>query len=213
MTMGEKILTMRRSRGWSQEELADRVGVTRQAVSRWESGSAKPDSDKIITICTLFGVSADYLLGLTAEKTKSEAPREPAPEPKIIYVPQQVSGPAIGAKTAGWLLIGVSSLLIVAYFVFRDVTRDRMDWLFWVGVGGVFAGVCLAPGAKFCAKKTYRKRLGWAMLGLSVLPVLVFVGYFGLLHGDWEMEIVYPSVTVFLPGLILLRDWKSDGFW
>ena len=62
MTMGEKILNMRKARGWSQEELADRVGVTRQAVSRWESGSAKPDADKIVAICDLFGVSTDYLL-------------------------------------------------------------------------------------------------------------------------------------------------------
>lgn len=62
MTMGEKILNMRRARGWNQEELAERIGVTRQAVSRWEAGSAKPDADKIITICDLFGVSADYLL-------------------------------------------------------------------------------------------------------------------------------------------------------
>lgn len=62
MTMGEKILNMRKARGWNQEELAERIGVTRQAVSRWESDSAKPDADKIIAICDLFGVSADYLL-------------------------------------------------------------------------------------------------------------------------------------------------------
>lgn len=62
MTMGEKILNMRKARGWSQEELAERIGVTRQAVSRWESNSAKPDADKIIAVCDLFGVSADYLL-------------------------------------------------------------------------------------------------------------------------------------------------------
>ena len=62
MTMGEKILNMRKARGWNQEELAERIGVTRQAVSRWESDSAKPDADKIVAICDLFGVSADYLL-------------------------------------------------------------------------------------------------------------------------------------------------------
>lgn len=62
MTMGEKILRMRKARGWSQEELAERMSVSRQAVSRWESGSAKPDADKIIALCDLFGVSADYLL-------------------------------------------------------------------------------------------------------------------------------------------------------
>lgn len=62
MTIGEKILNLRKARGWSQEELAERVGVTRQAVSRWESDSAKPDADKIIAVCDLFGVSTDYLL-------------------------------------------------------------------------------------------------------------------------------------------------------
>ena len=62
MTMGEKILALRKARGWSQEELADQIGVTRQAVGRWESDSAKPDVDRIIDLCDLFGVSADYLL-------------------------------------------------------------------------------------------------------------------------------------------------------
>ena len=62
MTMGEKILKLRKARNWNQEELADQIGVTRQAVSRWESDSAKPDADKIIAICDLFGISADYLL-------------------------------------------------------------------------------------------------------------------------------------------------------
>lgn len=62
MTIGEKIQNMRKARGWSQEDLAEQVGVSRQAVPRWESNSAKPDADKIIAICDLFGVSADYLL-------------------------------------------------------------------------------------------------------------------------------------------------------
>lgn len=62
MTIGEKILNMRKVRGWSQEDLAEQVGVSRQAVSRWEAGSAKPDADKIIVLCDLFGISADYLL-------------------------------------------------------------------------------------------------------------------------------------------------------
>lgn len=62
MTIGEKILNLRKARGWSQEELAERIGVTRQAVSRWESGTAKPDADKIIGLCCLFEISADYLL-------------------------------------------------------------------------------------------------------------------------------------------------------
>jgi len=211
MTMGEKILNMRKARGWNQEELADRVGVSRQAVSRWESGTAKPDADKIIAICDLFGVSADYLLG--REDAVGAGDKEKAPEQtpvQMVYIQQEQPKPLIDAKIAGWLLIGVSALLIVAYFVLEEVYRAHMDWLFWIGIGGVFAGVCLAPGAKFCAKKTYRKRLGWIMTGLGFLPLLVWGVGFGIMFGDWEMEILYPSVTVFLPGLILLRDWKQD---
>lgn len=68
MTIGQKILNMRKARGWSQEELAERVGVSRQAVSRWESNSAKPDADKILAICDLFAVSADYILRDEQEK-------------------------------------------------------------------------------------------------------------------------------------------------
>ncbi len=80
MTMGEKILNMRKARGWNQEELAERIGVTRQAVSRWESGAAKPDADKIIAICDLFGVSADYLLRdrYSGEGTAIQTEKQPA---------------------------------------------------------------------------------------------------------------------------------------
>lgn len=62
MTLGEKLLLLRKARQWSQEELAEQVGVTRQAVSRWEAGSAKPDADKLVSLCQTFGVTADYLL-------------------------------------------------------------------------------------------------------------------------------------------------------
>lgn len=62
MNMGEKILRLRRARGWSQEELAEQLNVTRQAISRWESESSKPDAVKITALCGIFGVSADYLL-------------------------------------------------------------------------------------------------------------------------------------------------------
>lgn len=62
MTMGEKIAAQRRSKGMSQEALAGELGITRQAVSRWETGEAVPDTDKVVRLSRLFGVSTDYLL-------------------------------------------------------------------------------------------------------------------------------------------------------
>ena len=60
--LSEKIINLRKSRGWSQEELAERLNVSRQSVSKWESGVSNPDLDKIVAMSTLFGVSTDYLL-------------------------------------------------------------------------------------------------------------------------------------------------------
>ena len=62
MTLADRIQQLRKQRGISQEELADRVGVSRQAVSKWESEQSMPDMDKIILLSDYFEVTTDYLL-------------------------------------------------------------------------------------------------------------------------------------------------------
>ena len=62
MTFGEKLQALRKSRGWSQEQLAERIAVSRQAVSKWESGAAVADTENVVELSRLFGVSTDYLL-------------------------------------------------------------------------------------------------------------------------------------------------------
>ena len=68
-TFSEKLLELRRREGLSQEQLADRLGVTRQSVSKWESGAAAPELSKLVALSELFSVSVDYLVGLTDEAT------------------------------------------------------------------------------------------------------------------------------------------------
>ena len=62
MTFGEKLHRLRKERGWSQEALAAEIGVSRQAVSRWELGEVVPDTASVLAVSRLFGVSTDYLL-------------------------------------------------------------------------------------------------------------------------------------------------------
>lgn len=62
MTIGVKIQNLRKQKGLSQEQLAEAVGVSRQAVSKWEAEQSVPDIDKIILICDYFGVTTDYIL-------------------------------------------------------------------------------------------------------------------------------------------------------
>ncbi len=62
MILADKIIRLRKKNGWSQEELADRMNVSRQAVSKWEAAQTTPDLDKILQLSNLFGVTTDYLL-------------------------------------------------------------------------------------------------------------------------------------------------------
>ena len=62
MKISEKIVHLRKMNGMSQEDLADRLNVSRQAISRWEMNTAKPDANNILQLSKLFGVTTDYLL-------------------------------------------------------------------------------------------------------------------------------------------------------
>lgn len=71
MAISDKIQELRKQNGMSQEQLAEKMGVSRQAVSKWESGICAPDIEKIIALSGLFGVSIDYLIkGEEAEALK-----------------------------------------------------------------------------------------------------------------------------------------------
>ncbi|MBO5238430.1 MAG: helix-turn-helix transcriptional regulator [Lachnospiraceae bacterium] len=65
--LSEKLYQLRKNSGLSQEQLAEQLNVSRQAISKWESGTAVPESEKLINISNYFGVSVDYLLKDDAE--------------------------------------------------------------------------------------------------------------------------------------------------
>ena len=62
MILADKIISLRKKAGWSQEELAEQLGVSRQSVSKWEGAQSMPDMEKILQLSKLFGVTTDYLL-------------------------------------------------------------------------------------------------------------------------------------------------------
>lgn len=70
MNIGEKLYELRKGKNLSQEEVADRLNVTRQTISKWETNQSTPDFDKIKPICDLYEISADELL--TGEKKETE---------------------------------------------------------------------------------------------------------------------------------------------
>lgn len=72
MILSEKIMMLRKQKGWSQEELAEKLGISRQSVSKWESAASIPDLSKILKMSEIFNVSTDYLLKDELEALPSE---------------------------------------------------------------------------------------------------------------------------------------------
>ena len=113
MKLSEKLYKLRKKRGLSQEELADALGVSRQAISKWESGTALPETEKIILISNYFAVTADYLLNdeyddaNTSSADTGSTPATPTPPASkgavIVGIILSILG-VIGAIVSGFLL-------------------------------------------------------------------------------------------------------------
>lgn len=95
MDFSEKLTALRKQEGLSQEQLADRLGVTRQSVSKWESGAAFPELIKLISLSEIFGVSVDYLVKdyLEEPEQKAEESTDTARlEQKVVDLTRYVKG-------------------------------------------------------------------------------------------------------------------------
>lgn len=177
MTMAEKILSLRTERGMSQDDLAERLEVSRQSVSKWETGQSTPDLDKIIKLADLFGVNVDELV------RDGERPQPPEPpEAKVIYVEREKRG-----------LTPIQTLGVVA--------EGTGVGLSLVGLMG--APVLILPGAALVvlglplllAKKHPFLIMGWLAVGLSCLALNPYtsVSPWGLIGG---LRRLYYYITI-----------------
>ena len=95
MILADKIVSLRKKAGWSQEDLAEKLGVTRQSVSKWEGAQSVPDMDKVVMMSRLFGVSTDFLLKDELEEETRRGPgRRHAPAPRHHEAGLRLPGPA-----------------------------------------------------------------------------------------------------------------------
>ena len=131
MTFGEKLQSLRQRSGMSQDALAERLNVSRQAVSRWERDETMPETDKVVALADLFGVTTDYLL---RPQTEQQPPPEDKP-PRCGPVPAErdtISRLGYLAKTKGYLL----GWVLIAWGVLDLVTLALMglgvlNFMFW----------------------------------------------------------------------------------
>lgn len=115
MILADKIIDLRKKNGWSQEELAEKLGVSRQSISKWEGAQSVPDMNRILAMSRLFGVSTDYLLKdeLEAADTPQPAPAEPSDDLPLRQVSMEEANAYLDAKSAAARLIAPGVALCI----------------------------------------------------------------------------------------------------
>ena len=179
MILADKIINLRKRNGWSQEQLADQLGVSRQSVSKWESGLSIPDLDKIVKMSGLFGVSTDYLLKDELNDIPFTATVETAPsyddESRLITVEDANTYMDLCEKLAPFFGLGVALCIV-----------SPIPLIF---LGGMSETAKYAP---------YEDILGG--IGVAILLLIVAMGVSvlivcGLQLGKWDF-LEEQSITV-----------------
>ena len=147
MIFADKLIALRKKAGWSQEELAQQLNVSRQSVSKWEGAQSVPDLDKIVRLSRVFGVSTDYLLKDELEE------QEPAPS-----LPEQPQRRRVSMEEAS------------RYLELRRAAAPRLALATFLCVISPIALILLGGLSEYTARVTENAAAG---IGMSALIILV----------------------------------------
>ena len=166
MNTGDRIQYLRKAKGISQEELADRIGVSRQAVSKWESEQSLPDIDNIIIMSDFFEVTTDYILkGIESE---AQAAQKPLSANVFVY------------SSATFIFIGF--IIACAVWLDRQVSTATVIGLIIMAFGCMTFGVghIFSTQHKENAIRLFWKINIWliTLLPLSAIYSFIFSGVF-----------------------------------
>ena len=176
MKFHENLIALRRREGWSQEELGNRIGVTRQTVSKWELGLTTPELEKLVQLADVFGMTTDQLVGRTAATVPQEPVARPDPVVYEYISPRRLWGlPLVHIKLGrgrcrakGILAIGnVATGILSIGMVSCGVVALGSVSLGVLALGAVAVGLCGALGGA---------AMGFFAMGGIALGIVSFGG-------------------------------------
>ncbi len=168
---GLKLQRLRKERGLSQEELAGKLNVSRQAVSKWERGEASPDTDNLVQLAKLYKISLDQLV----ENENNENTRLPE-KPK-----RKLKTDMVGLVTAITFPTTVSIYLLLG-----------CTWGLWHPGWIIFFSICLVPSLAIAIKKKKGVIFQYPILVSAVYLCLGFI--WGLWHPAW---IIFTTIPIY----------------
>ena len=210
MNISERILALRKASGMSQEELADQIGVSRQAVSKWEAGQSQPDLDKVMALSKFFGVPTDYLLMGDQASPAAVPPAEPQ---RPIGMKQ--------STRAFWIAFGLDLAILAAGLLLVFVVFPPRSMAFlcimvlcfmcfvWIATYAGVAGNEIAESEGKQAGKSFSCRFWRWTIWIFMVPVCLLVNFmldFEPFGPTWGAGFVLYLVVCIPVSLVSLLD-------
>ena len=234
MTTGERITALRKGRGMTQEQLAEKLSVSRQSVSKWELDQATPEMGCAVALCDLFGVSLDYLIrGIELQEVKADIVAQPAEKgqedlPAPVAKPLTIKGYAI-LFGAVLLLTELLCLNLYPIAVLLDLQTDFVTLFFFLyAVAVPLPAVYIVTHRWWYSNRRHALRHLWKITaGVAMVGNAVLIGSFmfycrhvsnGLEYAFWHTDWITVSyqyltgemmaLAILLPVLVCFRRKK-----
>lgn len=204
MTLGERIAYYRGVLGLSQGELAEKLGVSRQAVSKWETDAGLPDLDRLIALSGLYNITLDELVkGATPSPAPADGAQAAAfpPEASPAAAEKPASG---GQKTVGYILLGVGLLCAVLALFLNWALLIPAGYLLICAVLCLtlrrYAGRVILGGTLYAVLLTCQRWTGMPGLGSIINPVVYQSEFYGIgvwvTWGLWAVLVLYVVLAL-----------------
>lgn len=219
MYVGNKILELRKSKGYSQEDIANKLNVSRQTVSKWETNQSMPDFDKIVPLCDLFGITTDELL--------REGKEEKEKLQEMKYKTVEVSNDEVKYYNKRKFALGLS-IAIFLYFVsvmwiiFSESLgiEDNLGVVGFLGIVGVATVIIIYTSIIYSKKKSEEDKSSEenpivhtinGIMGLVFTAIYLYISFVTMAwHITWIIWVVYGIFNKVVELIFMLKEVKDE---
>ncbi len=201
MSLGERLTKLRKERGLSQEEVADKLNVTRQTVSKWETDQSTPDFDKIVPICNLYNIKSEELL--TGKVVEKETYDQLEDEKKEKRVGGLVVSIFLYFIAVVWIMISVAALK------FNPVVSAGI----FIGIIGLATCILIYTSLMYKKKKIEKndrkskilKQIDEVLSTITVIIYLIISFVTMAWHITWIIFIIYGLISEIVKLIFVLK--------
>lgn len=218
MTLPERLMKLRKAAGLSQEEVADRLELTRQTVSKWETGQSSPDLDKVLPLCELYNITPDELLhdGGSDEADELKAQKDAARAEELLEK-------SVAKKKLIGILSGVMLYVLAIVFIMVAIPALGFNPVVASGIFLIifaFATLMIIYSAVMYRKKRDKVKKQTKEMQLykaidSVLALITLTAYLLISfltmawHITWIMWIIYALISQIVKLIIMIATGNS----